>query len=133
LKIALPVTSLEAPELTIFKHMKLSPDEYVNVQEERVKGQLKEQILNSNELANKQVLELHKAAKISEALKLDNQRLKGQINGLKKELGLSIEKEKKSQQLIKDIAYGKISPEELKKSFEPKVKIEPKKNQGFGM
>jgi hypothetical protein len=103
-----PVASIQAPETNLFGQMKLDPQEYAKVQEKRLQAQLATHHQQTLLKAQQKAQELHKAAQAAQVLKLENQRLKGQIKGLQKQVTTLTEQLTFSHDMVKQIAEKKI-------------------------
>jgi hypothetical protein len=108
IQAAAPVASIQAPETNLFGQMKLDPQEYAKGQEKRLKAELAAHHQQTLLKAQQKAVELHKAAQAAEVLKLENQRLKGQIKGLQKQVTTLTEQLTFSHDMVKQIAEKKI-------------------------
>lgn len=78
--------------------------------------------------AQEKAQELHQAAQVSQVLKLENQRLRGQLKGLQglvEQLNLT---NRTGKLLVEAIANGQIQPQELAKALQQLPQTEREKN-----
>jgi hypothetical protein len=139
--------------------MKLDPQEYAKVQEKRLKAQLAAHHQQTLLKAQGKAQELHKAAQAAEVLKLENQRLKGQIKGLQKQVATLTADLYCSHDLVKQMADKKFTPEQIHQGLnqiakteaeksiqeclkltgmkvkepEPEIKYQVRRNKGYGL
>jgi hypothetical protein len=111
-----PVASIQAPETNLFGQMKLDPQEYAKAHHQQT-------LLKAQQKA----VELHKAAQAAEVLKLENQRLKGQIKGLQKQATTLSEQLTFSHDMVKQIADKKFTPEQIHQGLNQVAKTAPEK------
>jgi hypothetical protein len=122
-----PVASIQAPETNLFGQMKLDPQEYAKVQEKRLQAQLAAHHQQTLLKAQQKAQDLHKAAQAAEVLKLENQRLKGQIKGLQKQVTTLTEQLTFSHDMVKQIADKKFTPEQIHQGLNQVAKTAPEK------
>jgi len=127
IQAAAPVASIQAPETNLFGQMKLDPQAYAKVQEKRLKAELAAHHQQTLLKAQQKVVELHKAAQAAEVLKLENQRLKGQIKGLQKQVTTLSEQLTFSHDMVKQIANKKFTPEQIHQGLNQVAKTAPEK------
>jgi len=123
-----PVASIQAPETNLFGQMKLDPQEYAKVQEKRLQAQLAAHHQQTLLKAQGKAQELHKAAQAAEVLKLENQRLKGQIKGLQKQVATLTADLYCSHDLVKQMADKKFTPEQIHQGLNQVAKTEAEKS-----
>ena len=123
-----PVASIQAPETNFLGQMKQTPQEYAQGQEKRLKTELathhRQTVLKAQEKAQ----ELHRAAQASQVLKLENERLKGQLKGIQRVVEQLNHNNRTSKALIEAIAKGQIQPQELAKALQQAPQTEREKN-----
>ena len=122
-----PVASIQAPETNLFGQMKLDPQEYAKVQEKRLQAQLATHHQQTLLKAQQKTQDLHKAAQAAQVLKLENQRLKGQIKGLQKQVTTLTEQLTFSHDMVKQIADKKFTPEQIHQGLNQVAKTAPEK------
>jgi hypothetical protein len=127
IKAAAPVASIQAPETNLFGQMKLDPIEYAKGQEKRLKAELAAHHQQTLLKAQEKAQELHKAAQAAQVLKLENQRLKGQIKGLQQQVSSLTKQRDYSHEMIKDIANKTFTPEDINKGLTQVAKTTPEK------
>ena len=124
IQAAAPVASIQVPETNLFGQMKLDPQAYAQGQEKRLKAELAAHHQQTLLKAQQKAQELHKAAQTAEVLKLENQRLKGQIKGLQQQVSTLTEQRDCSHDMIKLIANKKFTPEQVDKALTQVAKTE---------
>ena len=125
IQAAAPVASIQAPETNLFGQMKLDPIAYAKGQEKRLKAELAAHHQQTLLKAQQKAQELYKAAQAAEVLKLENQRLKGQIKGLQQQVSSLTEQRDCSHDMIKDIANNKtFTPEHISRALTQVAKTE---------
>ena len=122
-----PVASIQAPETNLFGQMKLDPQEYAKAQEKRLKAELAAHHQQTLLKAQQKAQDLHKAAQAAEVLKLENQRLKGQIKGLQNQVTTLTEQLTFSHDMVKQIANKKFTPEQIHQGLNQVAKTAPEK------
>jgi hypothetical protein len=127
IQAAAPVASIQAPETNLFGQMKLDPQEYAKVQEKRLQAELAAHHQQTLLKAQGKAQELHKAAQAAEVLKLENQRLKGQIKGLQNQVTTLTEQLTFSHDMVKQIANKKFTPEQIHQGLNQVAKTAPEK------
>jgi len=127
IQAAAPVASIQAPETNLFGQMKLDPQEYAKAQEKRLKAELAAHHQQTLLKAQQKAVELHKAAQAAEVLKLENQRLKGQIKGLQNQVTTLTEQLTFSHDMVKQIGDKKFTPEQINQGLNQVAKTAPEK------
>jgi hypothetical protein len=122
-----PVASIQAPETNLFGQMKLDPQAYAQGQEKRLKAELAAHHQQTLLKAQQKAQELHKAAQAAQVLKLENQRLKGQIKGLQKQVSSLTDQLHCSHDMVKQMADKKFTPETINKGLTQVAKTEAEK------
>ena len=122
-----PVASIQAPETNLFGQMKLDPQAYAQAQEKRLKAELAAHHQQTLLKAQQKAQELHRAAQAAEVLKLENQRLKGQIKGLQEQVTTLTEQLTFSHDMVKQIASKKFTPEQIHQGLNQVAKTAPEK------
>jgi hypothetical protein len=123
-----PVASIQAPETNLFGQMKLDPQAYTQGQEKRLKAELGAHHQQTLLKAQQKAQELHKAAQAAQVLKLENQRLKGQIQGLQQQVATLTEQRDFSHDMVKQIANKYYTPEEISKALTQVAKTQSDKS-----
>jgi hypothetical protein len=134
LKIDRARASIQAPEMNLFGQMKQSPEEYVSSQQKQLETQWTVQQNKILQQAQQKTQELHKAAQAAELLKLENERLKGQLKGLQQEIEQVIKdvtqvvnQHEMGKHLLELLMQGRIRLEELHQATEQMPSEEDKR------
>lgn len=134
--------SIEAPQKDFLGRLKQDPAEYTEQQQQRLNAQLEVQQKKVLEKAKEKMVELHQAAIAAEAIKKENQKLKGELKGLQSQIkdltnkagqlsDTIIRQTNQAMLLVKDILTGAISKEELKKAIVELPGKEDKKQESI--
>lgn len=123
-----PVASIQAPETNLFGQMKLDPQAYAQGQEKRLRAELAAHHRQTLLKAQEKAQELHRAAQASQVLKLENERLKGQLKGIQRLVEQLNHSNRTSKALVEAIANGQIQPQELVKALQQVPQTEREKN-----